>query len=204
MKPNVISLDLSTKSGIAWFSNGELKWYGLVKAPKRVYSKKYPWSYVERAEDTVSAIFNCINRLVGWHPHEFVLVVEETNIGKSRYAQKLIEFIHHQFLITARINELDVCYVNTSEWRRIANVRLTDEDKKSNRVLRDAVKKGKSKKAIGIKGKTTLKHVSVRTANSLYKLALTIKDNDVADAICLGHAFINGAKLAGPSWEDTE
>jgi hypothetical protein len=45
-----------------------------------------------------------------------------------------------------------------------------------------------------VKGKVTTKHLAVRLVNSVYGLGLKQKDNNDADAICLGLAFFAGAQ----------
>ena len=54
--------------------------------------------------------------------------------------------------------------------------------------------KKNNKQRIG--SKVTLKHVAVRKANQFFQLELKQKDNDIADAILLGVAFLQGAQVS--------
>jgi hypothetical protein len=55
------------------------------------------------------------------------------------------------------------------------NIRLSTNDKKNNKLVREGKKRGK----------VTSKHLSVRWANEKYSLSLKIKDNDIADALAI-------------------
>jgi len=73
-----------------------------------------------------------------------------------------------------------VKYVDPSHWRKIVGLKLTDEDKKHNKMVSKGL----------VKGRITPKHLSVRIANSLFALELILKNNDVADSILLGHSYL--------------
>jgi hypothetical protein len=74
--------------------------------------------------------------------------------------------------------------MDTSEWRKIVGLWMSKEDKKNNRQV-----------SIGKKrGKITKKHLSVRMVNEKFNKSLKLKDNDEADAILLGLAYVT--KLA--------
>jgi hypothetical protein len=74
---------------------------------------------------------------------------------------------------------------------------LSKEQKKANAKLSKAKRESAlagvklDKKKLGIKGKTNKKHLAVQRANDEYNLKLKQKDNNEADAICLGLAFFN-------------
>jgi hypothetical protein len=126
-------------------------------------------------------------------------VVEETNRStKSRYSQKILEFLHNTLLVSLdkyRQGALTppVFYLSTSEWRKILDQRLSKDDKINNKLVKAAADAGISKPK-GIRGKIGKKHLSVRWVNETYGLELKMKDNDSADAISLGTAFLKGAK----------
>jgi hypothetical protein len=48
---------------------------------------------------------------------------------------------------------------------------------------------------LGIKGKVTKKHLSVRWVNETFGFNMKVKDNDICDAVCLGSAYIKGCKV---------
>lgn len=173
--------------------------YGMIKNKTKISGYgTYPESYVGAAEAMAVQLLELVLRFT---PDK--IVIEETNKGRSRYTQKILEFIHCTLLIVLRRdNHLGrVVYVNTSDWRKITGVELTKADKKQNTTLskaKSAAKKKQEKldkKALGIRGKITKKHLAIRVANQLYELELKPKDDDIADAICIGTAFCYGVKI---------
>lgn len=123
-----------------------------------------------------------------------IVVIEETNLGRNRYSQKQLEWIHYQVLNSIRSFECAVFYVNTSDWRRKLGTTLTKEDKKLNAKVRKLKKSGDKEglRKLGVRGKIGKKHVAIRFVNAYYNLQLRMKDNDVADAICIGSAYLLG------------
>lgn len=192
----ILSLDISTQCGYAFFDGvTRLKSGTVFLAQDVTYdikAKPYPMSYILRSD----AISDLLMALV----HEFkpdVIIVEETNKAKARYSQKLLEFIHLSFLkkVYDTFLGMKVEYINTSEWRKSLNVKPTKEDKLNNSKVRDANRKGKSKKELGLKGKITTKHLAVRFVNQTLNLDLKMKDNNEADAIALNLAYQMGASV---------
>lgn len=181
-----LALDLSTKTGWAVFTGAALTKSGRFIVPPNALA--YPASYVDRAAKVAQ---ECAKLAALYKPD--AIVIEETNNSKSRYTQKLLEFIH--LAVLQIISPTPTFYINTSEWRRVLNVNLTPADKLNNANLSKAKKAGVSKKALGIKGKVTKKHVSVRVANARFSLTLKVSDNDIADAICVGAAYVAGCAV---------
>lgn len=192
-------LDISTSTGWAIFSGDKgakpvLIDYGTVANAKKIKEYgQYPWSYILAARDMV-AEFHSLIKL--YSPD--CLIIEETNKARSRYTQKILEFMHALFLDDLQPTAFkEVFYINTSDWRRNQNCNLSPEDKKQNARLSRAKKSGKSKKDVGIRGKITPKHVAIRRANEEFpQLNLIVKDDDIADAIMMGLAFFNNVELA--------
>jgi hypothetical protein len=204
----ILCLDLSTHAGYA-FLEGErgekpkLIKYGTIHLGKSVVEYgPYPYGYVLCAR---AQIGNLINLLMD---DPDVIVIEETNMGRNRYTQKLLEFLHHELILRlediayrrkAGGGSLEVVYLDSSEWRSNLGLKMSKEQKKLNAKLskakREAAEAGSKldKKKLGIKGKTTAKHLAVAHANESYDLKLKVKDNDAADAICLGLAYCNNA-----------
>lgn len=181
--------------------------YGCFTLPKRARDfAEHPWGYYLAANEMARLLSL---RISAFMPDLDVVVVEETNGARNRFTQKFLEYCHHAFLHTY-VNDyghlakpLELVYLNTSEWRRVTETRLTKEDKNRNaklsRYKRKFANAGKTlgyadKQAIGIAGKTTIKHVAIRRVKELYGVELLAKDDDPADAILLVHAYINGAK----------
>lgn len=217
----VLVLDISTSAGWAVL-DGEpvkkpaLQAHGTITLPQEVKEYgKYPWSYLKAAQVMADSLSKLI---VKYSPD--VVVVEETNLGKQRYSQKLLEFIHCSFLAEfdprvvwdsthGKRVDAPLVYLSTSEWRKVLDLRLSNEQRKQNTKVSRA--KGKSrkpdgkldlkkfnaeKKRLGVRGKTTWKHVAVQYVNDPetgYGLGLKQKDNDAADAICIGLAYFKGA-----------
>ena len=130
-------------------------------------------------------------------------VIEETNGSRARYTQKILEYIHCLFL--DRFFELknslfdfpqEVIYISTSMWRKAIGIVMSKEDKKNNSKILKAKKEGRSKTDLGIRGKVTTKHLSVRHVNDKFGLNLKLKNNNEADSICLAEAYLAGAVRA--------
>lgn len=207
----VFALDLASTTGYAVLAKKEdgeivLVRHGTIsrEQPLKEYGE-YPWSYQQATEIQATAIVDLLSE-DHTHPSEDVIVVEETNQTKgSRYAQKYLEFLHSAVLrkILGRwgYNREFVSYISTGDWKRALGIKLSKEQQKQNRRLKeikdlaigaDAVRT--AKKAAGIKGKVTSKHLSVAYVNQRFGLDLAQKDDDIADAICLGEAYLKGAK----------
>lgn len=190
----VLALDVSTKTGWAIVSNDNgspnVIEYGTIVSTFDMDSVAYPFNYHARA----FLLANELEQLVIQKEPDLI-VIEETNKGKSRYTQKTLEFIHCQ-LLNRLCQGVDlqgkVKYINTSDWRESMGVYLSQIDKKQNAKLSKGKRQGKTKKQIGIKGKITKKHIAIRVVQAKYGIKLLQKENDIADAICLGTAACLG------------
>ena len=198
----VLALDLSSKTGWAHFEqNGterKLVEYGLIQLDRPIldFYKEYPWNYY-RAAGWQGLNINDLVKRIG--PE--VIVIEETNRGKNRYTQKFLEFVHCRVLEQPYVNSRRVVYISSGVWRKKLDMSLSAEDRKNNTKLskakRYAAVTGQKldKTSIGVKGRIGKKHLAVRYTNATYGLNLKMKDNDIADAICLGTAFLEGAEI---------
>lgn len=184
----VMSLDLSSKSGWAILNDGKLEDRGLIRVSIRDFSvmnhpeqsPEYPKNILDAANEMGSLIEQLIKDKKPDH-----VVLENTCKGRNRSTQRILEWIHKAVLDRFILNGWEINYLDVSEWRRILNIRMSKEDKKNNYNIN----KGK-KKTLGLKGKVTSKHLSVRFVNEQHNLDLLVSENDQADAICLGMAFI--------------
>ena len=202
----ILALDISTSAGWAILDGprdaGVLPKIidkGLVKNPRKVREHgEYPWSYKHAADWLADELFSVASRNA--HLGIELVVIEETNGSKSRYTQKILEYIHKATL--DRFEGYTVAYVDTREWRSVLGCLLSKEQKKLNQKLakakREATAMGLTvdKKALGIKGKVTKKHVAINWANEHWGLSLKAKDDDIADALCVGTAYLWHAKLS--------
>ncbi len=200
----VLALDISTKAGFA-FLDGEMGAVpkilvsGKINLGRQVHSfGTYPGSYAAAA---MAQVLNLIAKVKELQPD--TVVVEETNLGKNRYSQKVLEFIHGYFVWTYFEAGLaaPLIYVSSSKWRQAVELEMSKEDKKNNKTL-NALKKAKGgtvsnaeKAAVGVAGKVNKKHLAVRKANELWGLKLILKDNDEADALLLGTGYLLGAEI---------
>ena len=197
----ILALDISTNTGYALLqSDGAYPvLYGNIWNDEPVHSfGEYPWSYLRAAE----SIAKKISGLAVQHNPDKI-VIEETNKSKARYTQKILEFIHCSVLkeFAGTKFEGNIAYISTSIWRRQVGIELTKEQKKANAKLSKAKSKAggkltyEQKKTLGLKGKTTKKHVAVISVNERFDLKLKQKDNDIAEAILLGLAYLQGAPI---------
>jgi hypothetical protein len=206
----ILALDVSTKTGWALFNGDKIYDFGtggttnfllgkgLIQNPKKVHEwGEYPWGYLNATEFMAQKILELVTNI-----GPDVIVIEETNGSKSRYTQKVLEFIHCNLLYRLfAVFDGKVFYINSSEWRKVLGLSLSKEDKKANKKLNVAKKlsettgKKLNRTELGIKGKVTKKHISVRYVNETYGLKLKLKDNDIADAICIGTAYLKGCQV---------
>lgn len=188
---NLLALDLSLSTGWALFSEKNLKEYGLLKIKETTEQfGPYPYGVLLAAEKMGAMVRTLVLEKVP----DFI-IIENTNLGRNRNSQRVLEFIHCCVLQ----NLQEVCqveYMDSSEWRKILKVGLSKEDREKNKALSKAKAKAEKegvkldKKALGVNGKITQKHVAIRWINEKHELGFLPKDDDVADAICLGEAYL--------------
>ncbi len=181
----VLAVDASTKCGWALFVDGKLTESGALppvfvedfnvnKDPH--LSPYYPYNVVYGARKVASQIV-----ALSYRTDPDQIVVENTNKGKNRHTQRILEFIHYVLLSKFEDRPWLIRYMDTSEWRKIVGLWMNKDDKKNNREVSSGKKRGK----------ITKKHLSVRMVNEKFNKSLKLKDNDEADAILLGLAFVN-------------
>lgn len=208
----VLALDISTKTGYAVLEGEEnqipqLKSFGKIETHQKVFDYGgYPFSFLFAAEDIIGRVMQLILDI-----KPDVIVVEETNMGKSRMKQKVLEYLHCSFLRAFHTTYVEnhhtngvkpeVFYISSSMWRTAIGLNMSKEDKKNNALLSKAKKlsaetgKKLDKASLGIKGKINKKHLSVRYINSNFDKDFKMKDNDICDAISLGTSYFFGAKI---------
>ena len=205
----ILALDLSSHAGWALLegergAKPRLVEYGNLTSEN---DAPYPWGTLNCAELIGR---DAANLAIEHHPD--IIVVEETNLGKQRYSQKMLEFIHCCFLRELREGGrvtygIQVVYLSSSEWRKVVGLRLSTEQRAGNRKLSRAKSKSRTddgvldlknlnaeKKKLGIRGKVTWKHLAVDRVNADFGLQFQMKDNDIADAILVGCAYFAGAR----------
>lgn len=181
----VLGLDLSSNPGFAVVEaepEGQLKLIAY-KGYHVESESPFPFAHVEVAESVTKIVADWVDA----HAPDQI-VIEQTNLGKARYSQKQLEFIHFAVISELRSRKAAFVYLDSSEWRRALQQRLSKEDRKNNAKVAKAKKTADplaAKKALGVSGKITHKHLSVAWVNANFQLQLKLKDNDVADAVCL-------------------
>ncbi len=177
-----LALDLSTKSGWSVFEDGIrissgvldkvfVKDFNVNDEPGK--SPLFPYNVIEAADTVCRMVMN----LIGEHQPD-ALVIEQTTMGRNRFTQKLLEWIHFAFLKQIG-GKMPLHFIDVSEWRKLVEMRLSVEEKRNNRDVSQGKKRGK----------VTKKHLAVNMVNAKYGLGLKIKDNDQADAILMNLAF---------------
>jgi len=235
----VLSLDISSKTGWSVFNDGKLSSYGQeVSLVSGGEQGDYPLNLIRAAKKQAKFLAEKAKECKA-----YFVVIEETNLGKNRYSQKVLEFFHcvivDAIACACGKDGLQIKYMDSSEWRGALGLALSSEQRENNKKLKGernakkisfseewwkehhdsfldeiaGLKKRDSNKVkktydtrcnkyisdnlrkFRTKGsKTNYKHLSVQYINKNYDLKLKMKDNDIADSICLGEAFI---KLLG-------
>lgn len=152
----------------------------------------YPWGFLG-----VGHLFaDAFDRLYREHQPD-AIVIEDTSESRNRYAQKLLEFIHCIVLQKfAGLRHDLIVYIPVGYWRSALELRLNKDDKKNNAAISKAKKEGVAKKDLGLKGRVTKKHLALRFVAATFGLKFKVKDNDIADAICLGVGYLRGARIS--------
>lgn len=216
---NVLALDLSTKTGWVVFNDAaQPDSFGLIHRKTDWNDLSYPLNFLTVAEEIADQVVEIYKQSLCSIDK---VVIEETNkTGRfgSRHSQKILEFIHFAVNLRFRALSAKVYYVNSSDWRRTLKLSVAETKKAAKPFLKelDLAKKAlaqekdpKKKKAIKeriqsikqdlkarcIHGKIDKKSISVAYANATWNMNLKKGDNDIADALCLGKAFLSGAPV---------
>lgn len=185
MPQKVLALDLSTSTGWALLEGEELLAYGALDAPS-TNKGSYPWNYLNVAKQLALSV----KAVVDQHKPNLV-VIEELNAARQRHSQKLLSFIH--FAVLDQLEWVqEVVYVDTSAWRKTLGIKLTKEQRQQNKLSKA------KKKALGIAGKVTVKHLAVAYCTEKYRIPFKQKDNDICDAICQALAHYRGCPVSKP------
>jgi len=205
----VLALDLSTNTGWALIDPAEptkLKGYGNFVSKET--ESLYPFSYLYRAQVVSQQLGFLLSGFLNdslFKIENLTVVIEEVNMSRARHSQKQLDFIHYAVLEMLKYyDKCRVVYVDTSQWRKACGITLTKEQRKLNQTLakasRESARKGVKldKKALGIKGKITKKHLAVNRANEIFGTKFVVKDNDIAEAALLGYAWILGVPVSTP------
>jgi len=217
---NLVSLDISTKSGWAFYLNGKLIRFGTLWANSVVGDHGlYPFNYVNWAEHTANRIFNEIVQpaLDDKSKSEFgntplYIICEETTTSQNNYSQKKLEFLH--FALIKKLGGLQVFYVRDGYWKGVVGARLNAAEREINRLVKEYKEDTGEKLAkldLGdgrgyrVVGRITPQHCYIRALKEHFNLDLAVKDEDAAAAILLGLAFTRGVPICdGNTWGGVE
>lgn len=180
----VLALDLSSvSSGWAFYdATRTLHAYGVCRPSRAGLSKETDlFALVERL-DRMTALL--VEQIQIYKPNR--VVIEECNLGKSRFTQKVLGGVHH--LLLARIKEIvqadRLSYVDSDGsdgWRSAKglNLRLTKEQRKRNRGKKQSQK-------------ITQKDLAADKVKEIFglDLAQVPGGEDTVDAICLGYFWV--------------
>lgn len=145
----ILSLDISTSTGWALYENGRVE-YGLIKID--IAKEGYPFNYIDAAQEMAHLVSN---RVIVSDPHH--IVIEETNMGKSLFDQKKLEFIHCAVLCQLKFSwKSRLTYVSSRVWRSALGLKLSKEDRANNKYYKDQREAEKERltedvKVLGIK-----------------------------------------------------
>jgi hypothetical protein len=129
----LLSLDLSTKVGWSVLDGKTLLACGRIEHSPSDRREKYPENFINAAKEISARVGKIAN---SYSIQE--VVIEETNQGSirvSRYAQKILEFIHFTVCDTLIQMNLKPNYVNSKEWQSEVGTKLTKEQRKNNMLL---------------------------------------------------------------------
>lgn len=194
----ILALDLSTSVGWAFFDKRKLEDYDFFKIDVvewksdirsyKDYPGTYPQNFIEAAEEIAEKLVR-----LDLHFGPDLILIEETNQSRQRFSNKILEFIH--FAANKALPKEKVNYITQMCWRASVGAYATKEDKKLNAKISRLKKKMKERGEKGpikidgkVVGRRTTKHHSIRVVKEEFGIDLMMKENDVADAICIGLA----------------
>lgn len=186
----ILALDLSTNPGYAVmdFKDG-VPSLVFFKSQKAICTVKNPVIEDHRLLGNARNVREQVAELVKNFAPDYI-VIEQTNQGKNRTTQKQLEFIHCLVLDLLEPNINKIIYMDSSAWRSTLGMKLTKDQRNHNKKIR--LKKPNylaEIKGIMPRGKITWKHLSVFWVNKTFpQLNFKLKDNDMADAICMAMA----------------
>ena len=198
-----ISLDISTNTGYAIFEDTKLTDYGVFTFKAREYKadiktyKDLPECYPVNFLEVADKITNGCMQLIKDNNIDLVIIEHPEN-GKQRLSQRLLEWTHLTLVRELRKIEMPFKYILVNDWRGVVKCYLKYWPE--HQIWNKEVKKAKAKaiptktgmKVPKIEGKRVSamnqKKLSILIANQHY--FITVKDNNIADAINIGRAYI--------------
>jgi hypothetical protein len=181
----VLSIDASSHTGWAILEDNKLISYGKIDVSCK--DKSWPLGIHQWAKEISENIFTLIKNNT-----TDLIIIERANSSRFRESQNVLDWMHFNLidlLIDGNYTS-KLLYVDSSRWRQLCGLKLTKEQKKQNRMAKQASNSGKILKVNGKrKGRVTKKHLAVNYVNDTFNLSFKLKDNDIAEAICLGYSY---------------
>ncbi len=181
----ILSLDISSKTGWAILEDGKLITYGRIDVPCE--DNSWPLGIHTWAKNTATAVFELIQ-----NTECEKIVIERANSSRFRSSQNFLDWIHYSLIDMCINNDYftKLRYTDSAKWRRLCEIKLNSEQKKQNKLARQASKAGEIYKVNGKRvGKKTKKHLAVDKCNELFDTNFILKDNDIAESCLLGYAY---------------
>jgi len=169
-----IALDISSCTGYAIFDDNNLIEYGSITV-KIDKDEKFPFNYLYTAKTLSQLIINKITS------HSIKDIIIEASPGRiTRNSQTFLDWIQYPIISFIDNNNYTVNYMEIWKWHKLNGIKLTKDELKHNRKVREKKEKGR----------ITAKHLSVRKVNEIFKMTFKLKDHNITDAILIGVAFL--------------
>ncbi len=183
----ILSLDVSSHTGYSILEDENLISYGKLEIPCGE-DNSWPLGIHAWAKRTAKTVCELIEKT-----ECDIIVIERANSSSWRSSQNFLDWSHGFFI--------DIClekgyfskvrYIDSAKWRKICGIKLNSEQKKQNKLARQANKAGTTYKVDGKrKGIVSKKHLALNMVNEKYGLKLKVEENDQAESILLGLAYI--------------
>jgi len=197
----ILSLDLSTKPGVAIFKDDKLLHASTVFNDMTVEDfGDYPFNYIKFCQYTINKLVSYINQL-NYNFHDFdKIVLEETTTSRQNYSQKKLEFLHYTLLLTLSNLKSKIVYIRSEVWKRMNDAKMSKEEKSNNAKIQRLKKKtGKRQVRKDEEGnkirKVTRHDAYIRRCNELFGTVFGRKEEDAAAAVLLGRAYLMNAPI---------
>jgi len=168
----------------------------------------YPFNYLELACHVARRLYEEVILPSCNDSSELNIVIEETTASQANYSQKKLEWIHYAVLDLLRIRppvtNLKIFYIRDGVWKNKTGARQNAEEKKINgKISRYKKKHGKKLAKLDLTGsgkarvvgKLGPKHYAIRAVREHFGIELQLQQEDSADAILLGKAFVMGVPV---------
>lgn len=216
----IVAIDLSSNTGVAYFDSKQqdclidcfdftltrgtpMTTNKTLKMPESELKKKprrkrmlekydpsnHPKDFISYVEDYIDQLISEI-RARNWWIDLDILLLEQTNKGRDRWRQKLLEWLHFYLCKTMGYKHFEIKYIDTMTWRKILGIKVSRKAQRENKKIREFNKEAKKKGETMIQGITKDKDVAIEFCENNFNLTMKKKDHNVADAICLGYAWL--------------